>query len=228
MASPNLIQLSLDLAYKLQDPVATGQTDGERWNADGRLGYLRRAYRRLLRTLTQLYPELTSDMFKSHIKISSSDTTNSSGIFSIASLDYVYEVFCKFPTDEEWNRAEKISPKDYISTYTGYSDFYTPDYNASTFYWRIINDSIYLSPGMEYDMFYSYRDDVASSMSYTADNDIDVPSTYWDLILSLAASEAYMDVGEIGMVNLYKGDVNEQLQLLATDKQMKEEKDEMA
>jgi hypothetical protein len=140
----------------------------------------------------------------------------------------VYEVFCKLPGDEEWNRATRISPEEYVSTYTGYSDFYTPSYNNSTFYWSILDNKIYLLPGMEYNIFYSYRDDVASSLSYTTDNDIDMPSTYWDLILSLAAAEAYMDIGEVNMVNLYKADVNEQLQLLATDKQQKEEKDEMA
>lgn len=227
MAAPNLIQLSEDLAYKLQDPVATGQTNGERWTADGRLGYLRRAYRRLYRTLAQLYPELMHTVFKNYYKIATV-TTASSGTYDVSSYDEVFEVFVKFPTDEEWNRATYISPEEYISTYTGYSDFYNPDYNSSTFYWSILEDNIQVLPQLEYSMFFSFRDDIAASLSYTGDTDIDIPSEYWDLILSLAAAEAYMDIGQVDMVNLYKADVNEQLQLLAADKQRKEENDEMA
>jgi len=227
MAAPNLISLSKDLAYKLQDPVASGTTNGERWTADGRLGYLRRAYRRLYRVLQQLYPELMHTVFKSFYKVATV-TTSAVGQYTASAYDEVFEIFVKFPSDEEWNRATYISPEDYISTYTGYSDFYNPDYNTSTFYWTIMNDTIYILPGMEYEMFHSYRDDVASTLSYTGDNDIDVPSEYWDIILSLAAQEAYMDVGDVNMVNIYKSDVDVQINFLNISKQQKEEDDEMA
>lgn len=233
MASTNLIQLSQDLAYKLQDPAASGTTDGERWTADGRLGYLRRAYRRFYRILTQLYPELVNKIFKADYQVSSSGLTSATGTFDISALDDVFEVFCKLPTDEEWNRATYVMPDEYISTYTSYSDFYDPNYNASTFYWSVLNDEIAVLPPMQYSLFYSYREDTAASLSYTdsvevGDNDIDMSTIYWDILLSFAAAEAYMDIGQADMVAIYKKDVNEQLQLLAIDKQEKEKDDEMA
>ena len=130
------------------------------------------------------------------------------------------------PTDEEWSMATYVSPDEYVSTFTGYSDFYSPDYNSSTFYWSIIGDNVSLLPQLQYSVFFSYRTDIAASLSYTGDDDIDIPSIYWDIILSYAASEAYMDIGDAKMVNLYGGDVNQQLQLIATVKQDKEHKDE--
>jgi len=227
MATPNLIQLSQDLAYKLQDPAGSGTLPGERWTADGRLGYITRAYRRFYRILTQLYPELTFMVFKSNYKVRSTDTTDTSGTFDVSAYEEIYEVFCKMPTDEEWNRATYITPKDYVSTFTGYSDFYTPDYNSSTFYWSVISNNISILPQIQYSIFYSYREDDSSDFVYNTGTDLVMDPTFWDILLSLAAAEAYMDIGQMDMVNMYKADVSEQLQVLAVDKQQKEKTDEM-
>jgi len=225
MAAPNLIQLSQDLAYKLQDPVSSGTSNGQRWTADGRLGYLRRAYRRLLRTILMLFPSLANQVFKNFTNITTL-TTSVSGTFSFANYDEVFEVFCKLPDDEEYNRATYITPDEYISTYTGYSDFYNPDYNSKTFYWSVIADEVKVLPAMQYSVFFSYRKDLSQTMTYAGDVDIDVPGEYWDIILSLAAQEAYMDIGDVNMIEIYKKDVDLQINFIGTTKQMKENSDE--
>ena len=52
MATPILDQISMDLAYKLQDPVSSGTGSGTRLSANERFRYIIRAYRRLMRMIT--------------------------------------------------------------------------------------------------------------------------------------------------------------------------------
>lgn len=228
MATPILNQLSKDLAYKLQDPVSTGTANGARLSADERLRYILRAYRRLLRIVDMLYPSLIQKLFTDYF-VSGTGTTNSSGKILSPGYAEIFDVYCKEPSDEIYYKATFISPEKFYDIETGQNKFYEPDLNTDRYYWTRNSTDIFILPAVTLDYKIVYRADVAADVEsggYNGASDIDMPTEYLDLLLSLACSEAYMDIGQFNLVQGYKADVNEQLAILTTNNQMKEKKDD--
>lgn len=225
MPTPILIQTSKDLAYKLQDPVSLGTGNGQRLTAEARLGYLIRAYRRLYRLVSMLYPSLLDILFKSNTLLGQG-TTNSVGEFNVSDYAEIKEVFAKMPSEEEYARAERITIEDFLSIKRGMNPFYTPDLNYKMYYWSIINDTMVILPAHVFTIDFSYRKDIAATLVYNGDQDIDIPTEHLDLLLSLACAEAYMDIGQTDMVATYQNDVKGQLEVLSYTSQKKEAEDE--
>ena len=227
MATPILNEISVDLSYKLQDPVASATANGTRVTAANRLSYITRAYRRFLRIVTMLYPTLITKLFQSYYNTATTTTSNT-GTLTYDAAE-IFEVFCKQPSDEEYNRAEAISPEDFLSVDAGYSALYEPDINTSAFYWSMMSGSVNILPRILYDVKISYRANVAKNVEaggYNGATDIDIPKEFTDLLVSLAAAEGYMDLGQVDMIQVYRGDVKDQLDILAGIKKEKEIKDE--
>ena len=230
MATPILEKISKDLAYKLQDPATAGTANGVRLSADERLGYILRGYRRLLRIVTMLYPSLIQKLFQSYY----TTTTGSSNVDGqITNLDFseVFNIYCKLPDDEDYAKAIYISPDLYLDVKSGQNKFYNPDLDRQQYYWTLRENDIYLLPAVELAYEVSYRTDIASLVEaggYGGSVDLDIPTEHLDLLISIACSEAYMDIGEPNMVQLYKADLTEQLSLLNGLTQKKELKDETA
>lgn len=228
MATPILEKLSKDLAYKLQDPVTIGTVDGTRLTAANRLGYLTRAYRRLLRLVTMLYPELISKLFNSYYVITTSDTDNS-GLKSASTYAEVHEVYCKEPNDENYVKATYIIAEQFLSVLTGYNEFYKPNINTLTYYWSMMDGSIKMAPEVKFNLKLSYKKNIASDIEdggYGGATDFDLPTEHTDLLLSLAAGEAYLDIAQFNMVNAYKSDVTDQLKILVNVSKKAEAEDE--
>lgn len=222
-----LTKISKDLAYKLQDPVSTGTADGVRLSADERLNYIIRAYRRLLRIITMLYPKLIQQLFQSYYK-TTSGTTNSSGVITTLSYAEVFDVYCKEPSDEVYFKATFITPDQYFDIETGQNKFYEPDLNTDRYYWTRRDDDILILPAVQLDYKISYREDVATAVEsggYAGANDLDVPTEHLDLLLSLACAEAYTDIGQVDMVTLYEKDLMSQLSILSNVSQKEEKSD---
>ena len=236
MATPILDQVSIDLAYKLQDPVSSGSGNGVRLSADERFRYIIRAYRRLLRMVTVLYPDLMQKIYHDFYK-TATGTSNSNGI--ITSLDpgspappewsEIFEVYCKEPTDEDYVRANFISPEDYLKVKHEENPFYMADLNTDQYYWTRRSDDIYLLPAITLSYELTYRPDTAKLIEDAGlggTTDIDISTEYLDLLLALACAEAYMDIGQGNFAGAYKNDVNEQLALLANVSNKMDIKDE--
>lgn len=229
MATPILNAVSKDLAYKLQDPVTAGTTDGERLTADERLVYITRAYRRLLRLVTMLYPALIEKLFQLYYE-TGVGTTDSSGEFDASTFAEVYTVYCKQPGDENYVKAEFIPADVYLDVKNGYNDFYTPDINTDRYYWSNIGGKIKLLPPLTLNLELADRANTAYNIEtngYGGDYDLDIPTEHTDLLLSFAAVEAYMDIGQTDMVQMFLTDASNQLQILAGIKKEKETKDEI-
>lgn len=227
MATPTLEKASLDLAYKLQDPVASGTTDGARVTAAGRLGYIIRAYRRLLRIVTVLYPSLIQRLFQRYYTIVNTNT-NTDGTIDFIGTAEIYNLYCKRPTDEEYSKATWISPDKFLDVKMGYNALYVPNINTSTYYWTILDNEINVLPTIQYSLSYLARTDVARKVEdsgYGGATDLDIPREFLDVLLSMAASEAYMDIGQADMANIFTSDVNSQLSLLTANKQEKQAED---
>ncbi len=228
MATPILNSVSKDLAYKLQDPVSAGTSNGVRLSADERLRYILRAYRRLLRTITMLYPVLIQKLFQSYY-VSTTGTTDSTGQITTLGFAEVFDVYCKEPSDEVYFKATFVTPDVYYDIETGQNSFYVPDLNTDRYYWTRISNDVLILPAVQLSYKIMYRADVALQVEngdYDGAYDLDVPTEHLDLILSFAAAEAYTDIGQINMVQAYQSDVNAQLSLLASLYQKKEKNDD--
>lgn len=228
MATPILDIVSKDLAYKLQDPVSAGTANGIRLSAAERFRYIIRAYRRFLRIVTTLYPTLIQQLFQSYYK-STTGTTDSTGKITTLGYAEVFDLYCKEPSDEDYFRAEFISPDIYIDVETGQNSFYQPDLNTDRYYWSRQGPDIVIIPAITLNYKVMYRDDVASNMESGGQGgtyDIDIPTEYLDILLSFATAEAYMDIGQTDMVQLYKADAIEQLSILNNVSQKKEKDDD--
>jgi len=227
-----LTQISKDLAYKLQDPVATGTAPGARITADERLRYIIRAYRRLLRTVTLFYPDLIQKMFQRYYK-EQSGTSGSGGQITDAPYTQVVSVLCKRSVDTYYSKADYINPEDYPSIVNGINEFYTGNFEEGIYFWTILNTStvptIMLVPAGALQYRIVYVPDNASIIEaggYSGLEDIDIPKEFIDLLLSMACAEAYLDIGQVDMFNIYNNDVTQQLSIFKAKTDEKENKDE--
>lgn len=225
MATPILEQVSLDLSYKLQDPASTGTSSGKRLTAAERLRYIKSGYRRLLRLVTLLHPALTDKMFKNYF-VPYTGTTSSVGTLTFSNAE-IFDVYAKRPTDEDYTKAVYINASQYEDVKTGQNAFYNPSVDTAQYYWTIIQDSVYILPTITYTVKIMYRPDIASSLAYGGSTDIDIPTEFLDLLLSMASIEAYIDIGQLDIVQMLKADIGEQFSILANVKQEKEQKDEI-
>ena len=230
MATPILNQVSKDLAYKLQDPVSAGTGNGVRLSAAERLRYIIRSYRRLLRMVGVLYPNLTQKIFQDFYK-ELSGTSDSGGIISPAiNWSEAYEAFVREPGDEDYVRANFISPEDYLKVKHEENPFYAGNLNTDLYYLTRRSDDIYLLPTVSLEYQLTYRPDTAQDIEDAGQGgavDLDIATEYLDLLLSLACAEAYIDIGQGDVAGAYKQDVNEQLQLLAGLSNKMEQKDDI-
>lgn len=229
MATPILNTVSKDLAYKLQDPVALGTSNGIRLSAAERFRYILRSYRRLLRVVTLLYPHLIQRLYQNYYT-STTGTSDINGV--VSTLTYpaeIFSVYCKQPTDELYIKATYITPETYLDVKTGQNSFYSPDINTNQYYWTRRDNDIQLLPPLQLAWDILWRQDVASAMETSGQGgayDLDVPTEFHDLLLSFACAEAYQDIGQWDAMNSYRQDAEGQLALLAGLTQKKEQKDE--
>lgn len=230
MATPILDQVSIDIAYKLQDPVSAGSSNGTRLSADERFRYIIRGYRRLMRMITILYPDLMSKISHSFYE-TASGTTTSGGVVSHTAFSEIYEIFCKEPSDEDYVRANFVVPEDFLKVFYEENAFFTPDLNTNSYFWtRKSNNELLIMPAVTLDWVSSYRKDTAALVEaggQGGSQDLELGTEYLDLLLSLACAEAYMDINQGDAVNSYRQDVNEQLALLANLSMKQESKDDI-
>jgi hypothetical protein len=228
MATPILNEISQDLAYKLQDPVASATLDGVRLTAAERLNYIKRGYRRLLRLVTLLYPDLETKLIQKHYDHSDELTSTSDGYIPTSTLDFseVYEVYCKEPAGEKYQKAVWISPENYQQVRDGQNSFYTPSLDSESYYWTVIGDQIEILPNATYKAKATYRANILGDLSYNGSTDLDINPEFTDMLLTLSCAEAYLDIGQFEMYNAYRQDANDGLNILIRVDQTKEKKDE--
>ena len=233
MATPIIDQVSKDLAYKLQDPVTSGDKDhdGARISAAERFRYILRGYRRLVRAVTSLYPEMYNSIFWP-FATEVGFTTNSAGVLSLSTYNIaeVHEVLAKEPAQEDYVRATKLSPEEWLSTAGSVNAFYSPNLNNRTYYWIREATNLTLTPPVTFNVKLSLRWDRAKQMEASGQGgtyDIDMLTESLDLLLALAATEAYLDIGQPDLANAYLSDFTNQMQLLTTKIQREKARNEI-
>ena len=229
MATPILDRVSKDLAYKLQDPVALGTANGARISAAERFRYILRGYRRLVRVVATLYPQLINRIFAKYYTVLPVNT-NSAGLYTLnVDAIEVYETLAKEPAQETYVRATYIEPQDWVSIIGEVNNFYVPDLNTRTYYWTMLQDYVNVAPPTTYNLRISVRLDYPAKMESSGQGgiyDLDLYTEYLDLVLAAAAAEAYLDIGQPDLANANMNDFTSQLQLLAARMQKMEVKNE--
>jgi hypothetical protein len=179
--------------------------------------------------ITVLYPDLMAKISHSFYD-TDSGTTTSAGVISHVAFSEIYEIFCKEPSDEDFVRANFVTPEDSLKVLYEENVFFTPDLNTDQYFWtRKSNNQISLMPAVTLQWVSSYRKDTAALVEaggQGGSQDLELGTEYLDLLLSLACAEAYMDINQGDAVNSYRQDVNEQLALLANMSNKQESKDE--
>lgn len=219
-------ELSRQLSYKLQDAVLTGSEEGTRFPSAARLLYIQRAHRKLLRLLKMLYPKLVAIIFKDYYKYET--LASDDGGIVVPSVEYyeVLEIYAKPDiAQENWLKAFPISQEDWLAVKTGQSDFYKPDLNREDIYQCVFNGRIELAPEVLYPKVLISYVGKFSVPSYTA-NDININDMYYDILLNLAAGEAYLDLGENERATMFTNQTTNDLNVLVGVTQKKESKDE--
>jgi len=189
--------LSKALSVRLQDSASAGDVNGIRYTADNRLTYINSGYKRLGFMVKSLYPEIYKEVFPDLILTSSILQSDSDGIYDYSDLnaECIKELFCKLPSDSDWNRATYVCLEDYLSTKNALNRFYTPSADTQTYFWTIQQDKIYILPELELSINFTYTRELYE-FTYAGLDDILVPSEYHHMIVSLACYEAFMDLGD--------------------------------
>jgi hypothetical protein len=175
-----------------------------------------------------LYPGLIQRLFQNYYTSSTGTSTIAGVVDTITLPAEIMTVYCKRITDEDYSKAEFISPRDYLDVKTGQNAFYTPNINTSQYYWTRRQDDVQLLPAVELAWEIMWRQDRARAMESSGqggNTDLDVPTEHLDLLLSFACAEAYMDIAQYDAASAYKQDAQEQLAILAGEAQKREVKD---
>lgn len=228
MATPILNKVSKDLAYRLQDPVSAGSVDGARLTAAERLNYIARGYRRLLRFVDRVFPNLCPTLFERTLE-SIAGTTSPSGTIDISNYPKVFELYVKEQSSELYFKAIEVHPYNWESVKAGTNQLFKPDLNKNQVYWVEMNKTIYLTPPTTYIYRMLVRPDVINlveSTGYNGANDIDIKGENIDLLSTYAAAEAYSDIGETNKAQLLRQEVIDQLTVITQGEQTKERTDE--
>jgi len=167
-------------------------------------------------------------MFQNYY-LSTTGTTGSGGVFGAINYAEIYDIYCKEPSDEEYFKADFMTPDIFYDIETGRNSFYVPDLNSDRYFWTRQNTFVRILPAVELDYKIIYRPDTVALIQADGqggDYDLDIPTEYQDLLLTLSAIEAYTDIGQVDMIQMHKNDVTEQLGVIAATKQMKEKDDD--
>lgn len=216
--------LSKALSVKLQDSVSAGDSNGNRYTADDRLTYINSGYKRLGFLVKSLYPEIYKEVFPDLLLISSTVTSASDGTYdySVLNADCIKELFCKLPSDEDWNRATYICLEDFLSVKNRMNKFYVPAAESQNYYWTIQQDKINILPELELSINFTYTRELYE-FTYAGSDDILIPSEFHHLVVNLACYEAFTDLGD-QKAQIYLQDTNNSLAVLTA--QLRKEQSE--
>lgn len=233
--TPKLTALSKALAFKLNDSVATGNSDGMLYPSAKRLDYLNRAYGRLRRTIVALDPMLAEKVFKNIYKLYPQLTVSTAKV-SLTDKQIINDIHDIYITDATMTAGKakpvhKLKPSNYLDAKNGQStNYYNPDETTDGFFYTVMGDEILLLPS---DIPDTAKVDILADVSFeeyaqsVSANAVDmfIPNEYKDMFLCMAAAEAMYDDGEqksLGKAQAYENFITAQINLIIAKKQSQE------
>jgi len=119
-----------------------------------------------------------------------------------------------------WTKASKITVEEYLTSKYNKNSSITP--SSSNVVYIQIADKIKLLPEGTYDYHIIARSSVDTFKDIT---EINIPTQYVDLLLTLAALEGMQDLAAQDKVAIYQGELNYHLQTLAGYAQILEQRE---
>lgn len=232
MATIKLNEYSVDLSYKLQDPVADYSGNGRRYTSVHRHKYLKEGYRQLIKHLLIFTPKLIRKVFNNFYQYRTGLTDNSGKISFNIFPGEVYELYIKPFNTEKWELADYVEQMDWMTVKTGQNEFYVPDLNKKDYYWTVIKagttvpPKIEILPAVKYDYMVTLREAmIFPEHSLVAeDEDIDIKEEFSDIMINFGASAAWFELGKADMGKVFFDKAELSLRRLS-ELQIKKEKE---
>lgn len=235
--------LSKELSFKLGDPVQDGSSDGAVFTSDKRLGYVNRAYGKLMRNLKALMrdeaPEFTQVVtFNAKYGSGSGSSKNTYPLDPYIKIIDIYAFVKKgtqlgggtglpdsvtINTDGKTSisasviRAKHINPSEFLTVLQQANDLRTPSFEKGEIYFTELNKEIVFLPESNKDYSYQgyYYTIIGNTDEFGLENEIYITNNYKDLLVLFAAYEGMQDMARADKVQLYGNEINNQLQILS-------------
>lgn len=238
MATTKLNEYSVDLSFKLQDPVASYNANGQRFSSALRHKYLKDGYRFLFRHLLIFSPQTIKKVFNNLFQYRTGVSDNSGKITFTQMPGNVYEIYLRpVGTDaEKWELGDWVDTSDWISVKVGTNKFYVPNLNTRQYFWTIIKSGdlsptkLEILPAVKYEYNLSLRNALVFP-EYSVDvdaEDIDLKEEFSDILIGIAASNAYFEFGKADMGKVFLDKAMLELQKLSNYEKKRSEANEIS
>jgi len=244
-------EISQELSIKLGDKVSSGDSDGEIFSSDLRLGYINRAYGKLIRVLRSLMrnqaPEFTKVV--DYVSVSGQGTglTGYSNVYELDSYVKIIDVYAAIkkadnvandnqmgiesPLHIEGNinrypfyKAEKMNPEEFLNVIMKKNTFRTPSFEEGKIYYAVLNKKLYFLPQSNANYSYEgyYMTMIGNPENLKLESKLYITNLYMDLLITFAAYEGMMDIARSDKVQLYGQEIVNQLQILGQYAQLEQ------
>ena len=237
-----LSDLDESLSLKLGDPVSDNG-DGKIFDWSDRVNYINRAYARLLRILPKLMGKETPEFanIKQLVEQDVEAGTQRTGVGIVIKsnneeiiVQDVEEVFINVigensppgapatsATTSTANfyysgSATFIDPDKYLSVKNGKNELYKPSFADKKFFYTFLQGKIYMLPTLASGGYSKislvFKKDADAFVN--GEDIVRITNEYIDILITMAANEGMQDLARQDKVNLYTGDLNNQLGVL--------------
>lgn len=229
----NIINISKQLSYSLNDPVSVGSTDGLLYSAAFRLQLINNSIKYLVQLLETIHYDITQ-VFKDYYVVKelatpfipATETITLEDEYDYDEIYYANLHDFDAETTTPKRRAIKINAKEYYELIVGNNSMRDSEPSASAgsptnLYWTIIDNELKLFPttySTSSDYIYYYLTAIVKDSlgDYTYENDptsidLSIPKDYVGLLLLIALREAHRDSGDVYKYNLATGSINERV-----------------
>lgn len=249
----DLKQLSVDLAYKIGDPVSDSVTgandaysrDGKLFTSADRLRYINQGISKLYMYLLNLKrehrPKFVEVRAVEELNLAANDgkiyldgavQKKNGDIVNLFFKD-INEIFITYNSIDLLNevkvKAEKVASEFYASIYHGHNTQYKPSFKDKRIYWTLIGNVIYLLPQSSNTANHYYKEIMLvytpdiANFAYGDGNYI--TQDYYLMTLILSAMEAMVDLNNQVKFQLLTAELTSLFQLLGQVTQLEEAKD---
>ena len=229
-------EIDKSLSLKVGDYIDNNE-DGNLFSWENRLRYIRRAYGRMIRAIRTLMKQYSpnfaiSKKYYSQLLTDSSmkrglgiEILNESN--NVITIEEIYELFINVknsvslelpavPETEDTSiyigTVRYITPDKYLSTKYQENDMYN---TKDEYFYTILENKIYLLPILTNKQYYKVELICLEDVPELNKNDeLNIPNSYIDLLVAMAALEAMEDLGRSDKVQLYTSEINNQLSIL--------------
>ena len=232
----NLLEYSKQLALKLRDPVADGAEDGKTFSAALRFGYLTRGFGKMIRNLEALgyeieniYPQYFTAIDKYFKSTTELQSDPSSPIIEISLNNFsiplatlltipsfrVFKIIAKGRDTSYRGRSIRLS-NAFETLYGLPSVHYNPE-NVDTAFYFYTSDGIIkilANTTMKVTSLHFLIKNPLIRFAADSGSDLYLPVEMDDLLLTYSSLEASNDTGNTVKVNLYRGEVNQEISMI--------------